>query len=1247
MANDRAPEAIRRWAVEPLDEVYRELGTGADGLSMVDAARRLEERGFNVLPEPKKVSLARKALAQLLNLFNILLLIAAGLSFISGSSTMGFAIVGVVVVAVLFSLFQERRAERAVEALRQLVPEDVKVMRDGGIKKIPVAHVTVGDVISLEEGDKVPADARLITAFEVAVDNSTLTGESEPQRRTTSARPELEEVPITDFTNVVFAGTVLTGGSGTALVLATGKDTRFGQVVAMTRAAEEPRSPLQKELDHTARINFYVAIGVGLIFLAVGLVFVHLKWADSILFMIGVMTSLVPEGLQITVTLSLAMSSLALSKRNVVVKRLSSVETLGSCTVICTDKTGTITEGQMTVRKVWLGGRTFDVTGEGYEPEGAIFLEGISVRPQDRPDLAMLCDVAVLDNKATLVPPLDRRKSRWTAVGDTTDAALLVLGAKVGLDPKKALAERPRIGMIPFESARKMMTSVHQGAQGQIHAYVKGAGVEILARSAQAQWGRDIVPMTDELRATVQTQIDAFAREAYRVLALAVRDLPSAMDKYESAEVERDLTFVGLVAILDPPRPDVPEAVLRARRAGMRVVMLTGDHELTAEAIARKVGIITSPAHTVATGYQLAKTSDDELSRLLDTPEIVFARITPEQKLRIVQAFQARGETVAVTGDGVNDAPALLEADIGIAMGITGTDVARESADMVLLDDDFASIVNGTEVGRSVFDNLRKFLVYVFSHNWAELATFVVFVLFLTPATLPLTVVGILSIDLGMEIPPSLALTLEPPEPGIMDRPPRPRGSRLFDLATLTRSFYIGTMIGLVALFWCFSVWAHAGWSLGNPTWPSTPSQMQAYLTGTTVVIAGIMAGQLGTLFATRTNVTSAFSLSPLRNRWLLPGVLAELAILLAIVYAPFVQTVFMTSALPPDYWLYLYAFVPVILVFEETRKYVVRKIILPARAVPVPAIAITAEAETVLAPVTRTRVPFVERAPPILLPLDPSVPAGSTVALALRLAEYSGSRLLVLHLAGRGRALAEGQVTDHLIEALARERDIPVAFTEPPLPSGRGDARTAGHAVRELVQRTQAATIVVPVGAEVFSRGALKGTMRLVAEVEDRRVLLVRGPSEPGPPPRLQRLLIPVLEDFQAEPFDVAAALTASSPFPEVDVVAARVIKVPAIVPLYSTYRPESLVDRDKELSFLKALRSRPIVRFLTPKILMVRDVGRDLVDFAEERDVDAILLAGRREAARHGFLSKDERAVAVKAKGTVVVVLPAAKPD
>jgi magnesium-transporting ATPase (P-type) len=1081
-----------------------------------------------------------------------------------------------------------------------------------------------------------------VSSYELSVDISSLTGESAPLPRSADSVIAEPRRQITEYPNLIFAGTTVASGAGSAVVLETGSQTQFGKVVEMARTIEEPLSPLQRQLDHTAKLNFIVAFVVGFLFLGIALLVLHLSPSDSVLFMIGVIISLVPEGLQVTVTLSLALSSLAMSKRNVVVKRLSSVETLGSTTIICTDKTGTVTQGQMTVRKVWLGGQVFEVTGEGYEPLGSVFSGGRRLLASDRKDLKTLCEIAAYDSRATLVPPLDRRKSRWTAIGDSTDAALLVLATKGGIQSKQAMAERPRIGLVPFDSARKMMTSIHRDASGAVTAYTKGAGLEILSRCTTALWNNQVVALTEELAVKIRSQIDAFAREAYRVLALATRRLAPEPEKYESDRIERELTFVGLVAILDPPRPDVSRAVRRARNAGVRVVMLTGDHELTAEAIARKVGIIISRNYAVVTGYRLAPMSDADLSKVLDVPEVVFARITPEQKLRIVRALHAKGETVAVTGDGVNDAPALLEADIGIAMGITGTDVARESSDMVLLDDNFASIVNGTELGRSVFDNLKKFITYVFSHNWAELVTFIAFVLLQTP--LPLSVIMILAIDLVMEIPPSLALTLEPPEPGIMDRPPRPRGSRLFDVDALLRSFYLGTMIGVVALFWCFYTWTQGGWSLGM----SSVGDQAVYIKGTTMVLAAITAGQLGALFAVRTNVQSAFAVSPLRNKWLLAGALSEIGILLFIVYAPPAQWIVRTAALSPVDWVYLYSFVPVILLIEETRKLVVRRVILTRRGAPATRVPFPTSGELASAVTSEARVgvPFVERGPPVLLPLFMRPGEETAVAIAASLAGYSGSRIIVVRVFDPESSDAVQAELERRLQDLTSVADVPYGFADLSPRGGSPGARAMANNLRKIADEARVETVVIPVDRGVFTGGRATKAVSWVEELSGLRLVLVSDPqrAKEGARRRPERVLIPVLHDFNMQPFELAASLSTSSIVPDVDVVAARVIRLPSIVPIYSTYRPESLIDSEQELSSLKYVLAAPLLRFIRPKLLIVRDVARDLVDFAAERQVDAILMQGDWTERHRGFLAKDEREVARRAGAAVVVTLPAA---
>ena len=1233
-SSDRASD-IGRLARCPLDVLYAELGTSIRGLSAAAAEQKLKDHGSNILPEAKKTPLSRKVVIQLRNLFNVLLIFAACLSFITGVTShdtssihMGFAILLVVIVSVVFSLFQEHRAERAIEALRRLVPENIKVVRDGKVVQILASGIVPGDIIALEDGDKVPADSRLVVAHQFSVDNSILTGESEPQSRSEACNNP-PDCTAEDMTNLVLAGTTIASGSATAVVLKTGIDTRFGQVIGIARAIEEPLSPLQREINYTARLSFVASIGIGVLFLIIALQFLHLQISESLLFMIGVMVCLVPEGLQMTLTLALAISSVAMSKRNVVVKRLSAVETLGSTTVICTDKTGTVTEGQMTVRKVWMGGQEFDVSGEGYEPEGRVALDGKELKVSDRRDLHVLCRVAALDNKATLIPPLDRRKFRWTAVGDSTDAALLVLAAKAGIDPKMALKEEPLTGMIPFDSNRKMMTSVHQGSDGKVQAYVKGAGSEVLSRCETALWGDRIVPMTAEIAGSISAQIDTFAREAYRVIALAFRELDEKPDKYESASIETKLTFIGLTAILDPPRHDVAKAVAKARDAGIRIIMMTGDHKFTAEAIARKVGIITSPDNQVISCERLAERTDEELSGILKTPELVFARVTPEQKLRIVQVLKRNGEIVAVTGDGVNDAPALMEADIGVAMGITGTDVARESADMVLLDDSFATIVEGVEIGRSVFENLKKFVVYVYGHNWAELLTFIAFVLLHTP--LPLAVVGVLTIDLLLEIPPSLSLTMESPEPGIMNRPPRSRRSRLFDAKTLTRSCYIGTLTGLVAIFWCFTVWSEGGWSLGE----SEITDEATYLRGTTVVLVGIMAGQLGNLFATRTNIKSTFAMGLARNRWLLPSIAAEFAILLVIVYVPFVHPIFGTTALKPIEWLYLLSFAPVILALEEVRKFYVRAVILPAPSISIPApVPLITRAQANLSSAKMEKpTPFVEVGPPVIVFGFSLTGTEAALPTALSMAEQSGSRVLIA---------SNRELPESYREYVSTRTRIPCEHIRFDLAEGSKGKQSAASGMRRYAERAGAEMIVVHVDRDIFSRRRARRKARWIEEFSGKRVVLVSGPPDaPRHPEQAHRLLIPVLDEFHPEVFALAGALSSSSRMPDVDVVAAKVIRMPQTIPLYSTYRPESLVDSDRELSFLKTLGGLPLLRRISAKVLLVRDISRDLTKFAEDRRVDMIILRGDWAASRHGYLPKTERRIAARTSSHVAVLL------
>ncbi len=918
--------SYRRAALAKIEDLFKELETGPEGLSDEEAKRRLLKHGLNILPKGKRISLARKIISQIKNMFNVLLLVAAFLSLLSGlisndptSVQMGLAIFFIVILNIAFSLFQEYRAEKAVQVIRSLIPTKVKVIRKGQMREIDGTDVVPGDILAFEEGDRVPADLRLASAFEVSINNSILTGESEPQRRFATMSPDTEASTLYDLHNILFAGTTLVSGIARGVVLSTAKETEFGRIVSLSGGVHEPMSSLEKDIDHTARLNFLLAIGVSLIFFSAAMLIVKLNLATSILFAIGVMICLVPEGFQLTVSLSLALTARKMAERNVVVKRLSSVETAGSMTVLCVDKTGTITSGEMMVKRLWTPGKILEVTGDGYSPSGNITFNGRHISRNEDIAVSKFLEVGAFCNNAKLNPPSDRI-GRWTVLGDPTDGAFLVFAGKGDFNLSEALAENRRIGLIPFNSERRMMTSVHCGPEGKITAFTKGAGLEVLRRCTHVFYQNKYVSLTDEIKEDITKQMRNFASEGFRVLAMATRALPNEPENL-SQDVEEDMTFLGLAALLDPPRPKVEAAVREAKSAGIRVIMLTGDHELTAYSIARKVGIITSEDQKVFTGKELTQMSDRDLTDILARGESVFARIAPEQKLRIVHILKSMGEVVAVTGDGVNDSPALTEANVGIAMGAGGTDVARESADMVLLDNDFTSIVEGVKLGRSTFDNLRKFVCYVYTHNWAELVAFVVFVLFQTP--LPLLVIQVLIIDLGMDILPSLALIMEPPEPDVMTKPPRKIGTRLINVSTLLKGLYLGVIVSVCSIYLAFNVWGIGGWVLGQ----STVSDPMLYARGTTIVMAGIMMGQLGNLFSARTSSSSAFRLSPFRNRWIFLGIFGEIAVMAAIIYVPFLQPLFGTAPLLASDLLFLLLLAPLALLLEELRKMLTRKL--------------------------------------------------------------------------------------------------------------------------------------------------------------------------------------------------------------------------------------------------------------------------------------------------------------------------------
>lgn len=906
----------------PIENVYVAAQTQPRGLTQIEAQERLERYGQNTIREIKRQSVFLKLAANFTHLMALLLWVGGIVALIAQLPQLAVAIWLVNIINGIFSFWQEYRAEKATEALRRLLPVYARVLRASEEQRILAEALVPGDIILLAEGDHISADARLIQADEIRVDQSTLTGESYLVRKTADAvldtnlsRPELS--------NLVFAGTSVAAGTGKALVFATGMNTEFGKIANLTQSVGDEASPLQREIVVVTRMVTIIAIGVGLLFFVLALLLAGMNLSESFIFGLGMIVAFVPEGLLPTITLSLAMGVQRMVKRNALVKRLSAVETLGCTTVICTDKTGTLTQNEMTVREMWVAGQRLTVTGVGYAPEGQILANGKPISNTANDDLHQLLLAAAQCNNARLVPPKGEA-TRWTVLGDPTEAALRVVAMKGNLDLEAEAHLRPRLRELPFDSRRKRMSTIHHHPKGRV-AYVKGAPREVLALSTHIYINGQAEALDAQLREQIMVANDDYARSGLRVLAIAQREIPDGVNNLSvctTETIECDLIFIGLMAMMDPPRPEVAEAVNKCHHAGIRIVMITGDYGLTAESIARRIGIIHSDNSRTVTGGDLEIMTDEALKEVLQG-EVLFARVSPEHKLRVVQALQELGQVVAVTGDGVNDAPALKKADIGVAMGIVGTDVAKEAADMILTDDNFASIVNAIEEGRAVYANIKKFITYIFTSNMPEAVPFIVFAFSQARIPLALNIMQILAIDLGTDMVPALALGKEPPEPGIMNKPPRNLREHIITPSILIRSYlWLGMIQSLAAMAAFYFMY----WTNGyQGQWVDLPNSGELYRAATTMTLAAVVATQVGNVFAQRTERISILRVGLFSNRLVWVGIAVEVTLILLIVYVPFLQNVFGTAAFPPQYWLFLLAWTPALLLADELRKALLR----------------------------------------------------------------------------------------------------------------------------------------------------------------------------------------------------------------------------------------------------------------------------------------------------------------------------------
>ena len=861
---------VDNWhRLEPAQALAELQSDPSQGLSRNEAARRLSEYGFNELAKYDQVSPWAIFLGQFKNALILILLVATALSAFLGHGTEAIAIIIIVLFAVLLGFAQEYRGERALEALRHMAAPTAAVLRHGEEILLPARELVPGDIIFLRAGDRIPADARLLESCNVAIEEASLTGESVPVEKLPAALNDAQ-CAIADRKNMAYAGTTVTSGRGKGLVVATGMKTEFGKTAQMIQSVEVGRTPLQENLDRLGRILARTALAI--VVFIVGLGMLHGRpFIEMLIFGIALAVAVVPEALPAVVTISLALGVQRMVRRNALVRRLAAVETLGSTSIICSDKTGTLTKDEMTVRKLLAAGETFEVSGAGFEPRGSFTREGKSVEISDAARLMLRA--AALTSDARLV----RSNGRYEIKGDPTEGALVVAAAKAGLILSDLEAQWPRMHEIPFSSEAKRMTTLHHSAAGLV-AYAKGAP-EVIVASCTGQSTSSGEQSLDE--AAKQHLLEAardMARQALRVLAVAYK--PSAA--VQNAETE--MVFLGLVGMIDPPRPEAKPAIEKCAAAGIKPVMITGDHPVTAEAIARELGLLKEGQ--VITGAELQAKSDHEFTREVENVS-VYARVSPADKLRVVTALQNKNHIVAMTGDGVNDAPALKKADIGIAMGITGTDVSKEAAAMTLTDDNFASIVAAVEEGRGIFNNIKKYLMYLLSSNIGEIGLIVGAAFLGLPV--PLTAVQILYVNLATDGLPALALAVDPPEQDLMCRPPRNPRTGIFTRPVIVLTLFGGfwSMLVNLALFWWL---LRSGRSL---------AEAMAMIFVLLVMIEFFKA------YNFRSDRVSALR-RPFTNRWLNIAIVSELVFLVAIVYLPFLQRLLGTFSLSAKDWALL-----------------------------------------------------------------------------------------------------------------------------------------------------------------------------------------------------------------------------------------------------------------------------------------------------------------------------------------------------
>jgi len=857
----------KEWHAMKTEELRATLKASEKGLSAEEAERRLREFGPNELVERKRITPLQIFLGQFKDIFVIMLLIAIIISFGIGDVPEAFTIVAIVVLNAVVGFVQEYRSEKAMEAMKKLTAPKARILRGGKEMMIAAREVVPGDIVLLEAGDRIPADGRLLDVVDLKTDEAVLTGESTPVEKEIGVVDA--KTQVADRKNSVFMATHLIYGRGKAIITSTGMSTEFGKIAEMVQAVEAEETPLKRKLERFAK-----KLGIGIIIVCAIIfamelyeIFVLGKYAssesirnilDAFEVAVALAVSAVPEGLPAVVTVSLALGARMLARRNAIIRRLASAETLGATTVICSDKTGTLTKGEMTVRKIYTNDKMVEVTGVGYESKGEFLLNGASIDPKEDDHLNLLLGASALCTNASY--------DGKSVIGDTTEGALIVAAAKAGMTKENLESKYPRVQEVPFTSERKRMTTVHRSPEGKLFAYVKGAPEILLKWCSNILRNNQTTKLSENERKRVLETNGKLASEALRVLGVAYKELPPHLsEKYDEEDLEKNLVFVGLMGMIDPPREEVKEANRLCQQAGIKTVMITGDHKLTAVAIAKELGMLKSD--TVLTGVELDDISDEEFDKIVENVT-VYARVSPEHKLRIVNALKKKGHIVAMTGDGVNDAPALKQADIGVAMGITGTDVTREAADMVLADDNFATIVNAVEGGRNIYDNIRKFSFFLLRSNFDELLIIGSFALM--GLELPLTATMILWINLVTDGGPAVALSMDPPADDVMKRHPRnPDEGILYGRLASILATFVTQFLGTAIVFYiAYYVWGR----------PIGEARAMAFVQAT--------LQELIIVWNCRSEKHNAFKVGFTSNKFLLISVIVGVLLTILIPYA-------------------------------------------------------------------------------------------------------------------------------------------------------------------------------------------------------------------------------------------------------------------------------------------------------------------------------------------------------------------------